>query len=62
MSDFRRYTWHRHIREYAALEKLHNVERRPDDIAVVAQHVYLRDRHARLGACRGARVVFVDRG
>lgn len=61
VSDFWRYTWHGYVSEYATFEKLHNVEWRADNITVIAQHDQ-QDRHMRLGASHGARVVFVDCG
>jgi hypothetical protein len=60
--DFPGLAGHRHVRVDSALEKLHNVEGRPNDLAVFAQHENLRDRYARLWGCRRARIVFVDGG
>ena len=60
--DFRGHAGHRHVRVDAALKKLHDVERRSNDLAVFAQHENLRDGYARLWGSRRTRVVFVNGG
>ena len=56
-ADFR----HVGVREYSAVEKLHDIERCSNDARVFTQNEGLRNRNASVARCIRAHIMFVDR-